>query len=132
MMLNELMKNVAVRRVVRPSRKGIDIRALTQDSRRVEKGTLFVAIPGETQDGHDFVPDAVKRGAAAVVVSRDTGTEVPQFVVTDPRVALADLAARFYGEPSLKMRVAGVTGTNGKTSVTFLVESILKAAGRNP
>ncbi|HEX5037229.1 MAG TPA: UDP-N-acetylmuramoyl-L-alanyl-D-glutamate--2,6-diaminopimelate ligase [bacterium] len=132
MMLNELMKDIAVRRVVRPSRRKLDVQGLTQDSRRVEKDFLFVAIPGEAQDGHDFVPDAVKRGAAAVVVSRDTGAQVPQFVVADPRAALADLSARFYGEPTLAMRVAGVTGTNGKTSVTYLVESILKAAGRSP
>jgi UDP-N-acetylmuramyl-tripeptide synthetase len=132
MMLNQLMKDIAVRRVVHPSRRGIDILGLTQDSRRVEKNFLFVAIPGEKQDGHDFVSDAVKRGASAVVVSRTTEAAVPQFVVKDPRVALADLAAHFYGEPSLKMRVAGVTGTNGKTSITFLLESILKAAGRKP
>jgi len=137
-MLQELMKIVRVKRVIGPLKGpgpgGVKIRGVTQDSRKVGKGFLFVAIPGEKLDGHDFVADAVKRGAVAAVVKRKTSPEgsVPQFVVADPRAALADLAARFYGEPSLKMRVAGVTGTNGKTSVTYLAESILKAAGRKP
>lgn len=134
MMLTELMKNVRVQRVHGPKVGHVDIRGLTQDSRKVEKGYLFVAIPGEKLDGHDYIPDAVVKGASAVVVSHRTEPvpSVPQFVVRDPRSALADLAARFYGEPSLKMRVGGVTGTNGKTSVTYLVESILKEAGRHP
>jgi UDP-N-acetylmuramoyl-L-alanyl-D-glutamate--2,6-diaminopimelate ligase len=132
-MLQELMKTVRVKRVLGPL-KAAKVRGVTQDSRKVEKGFLFVAISGGKLDGHDFVTDAVARGAIAAVVRRNAHPEgkVPQFVVTDPRAALADLAARFYGEPSLKMRVAGVTGTNGKTSVTYLLESILKAAGRKP
>ncbi|HSA60525.1 MAG TPA: UDP-N-acetylmuramoyl-L-alanyl-D-glutamate--2,6-diaminopimelate ligase [bacterium] len=132
-MLQELMKTIRVKRVIGPL-KGAKVRGVTQDSRKVEKGFLFVAIPGEKLDGHDFVADAVKQGAIAAVVRRNADPQgsVPQFVVADPRAALADLAARFYGEPSLKLRVAGVTGTNGKTSVTYLLESILNVAGRKP
>jgi len=131
-MLQELMKAIPVKRVEGGFGPRVAISGVTQDSRRVEKGFLFVAIPGEKQDGHDFVADAVKKGASAVVAVRRTGAEVPQLIVKDSRSALADLAAKFYGEPSLKMRVAGVTGTNGKTSITYLLESILNEAGRKP
>lgn len=131
-MLQELMKGIPVKRVEGGLGARVDISGLTQDSRKVEKGFLFVAIPGEKQDGHDFVSDAVKKGASAVVAVRRTKAGVPEFIVKDSRAALADLASRFYGEPSLKMHVAGVTGTNGKTSVTYLLESILRAAGRKP
>ncbi len=111
-----------------------EILGLTPDSRRVRDGWLFVAIPGEKNDGHDFLRNAEAAGARAAVISRDVdGTyAMPLWKVRDSRKALSDLAARYYGEPSLKMRVAGVTGTNGKTSVTYLLEAILKAAGRTP
>ncbi len=133
MMLQQLIKNIPVEEVAGAlGRK--NIRGVTQDSRQVKKGFLFVAVPGHEQDGHRFIPDAVRNGAAAVVISQapQAFLKIPQIQVEDSRKVLADLAARFYGEPSLKMRVIGITGTNGKTSVTFLLESILKAAGRKP
>ncbi len=113
---------------------GTDIFEITPDSRKAKPGALFVAIPGTALDGHDFIGAAVAKGASAVAVSRpiDPALPVPQVQVDDPRRAMAVLAARLYGDPSSRLRVAGVTGTNGKTSVTYLLEAILRAAGRNP
>ncbi|MEW6358235.1 MAG: UDP-N-acetylmuramoyl-L-alanyl-D-glutamate--2,6-diaminopimelate ligase [Planctomycetota bacterium] len=109
----------------------VEIRGLTSDSRRVEKGFLFVAIRGTVQDGHRYVPDAIRNGAVAVLTEEDI--EVPSHVcrirVPDTRKALASVGCKFYGNPSAKMTVVGVTGTNGKTTTTHLVKSILDASG---
>ena len=135
MMLNKLIQDIPVRDFqCELGELKVDIRGVTHDSRRVEKGFLFVAIEGEEQDGHRFIPDAIQRGAAAVVVSRpvEPPPKIPQLVVDDARRALAAISARFYEHPSLQLRVIGVTGTNGKTTLTYLLESILNEAGRRP
>jgi UDP-N-acetylmuramoyl-L-alanyl-D-glutamate--2,6-diaminopimelate ligase len=107
------------------------IRGITYDSRAVSPGDLFVALRGAQSDGHRFLDQAVALGAAAVLVEAlpdgFAGAAVAQ--VADSRRALAPIAARFYGEPAEELRLIGVTGTNGKTSTTFLIESILQAAG---
>src|SRR3954451_1880658 len=107
----------------------VEIGGLAYDNRAVEPGTLFFCVPGFTRDGHDFAPDAVKRGAAALVVQRPLDLGVPEVRVTDVRAAMADVAARFYGDPTRELKVAGITGTNGKTTTTFLIRSILESAG---
>jgi UDP-N-acetylmuramoyl-L-alanyl-D-glutamate--2,6-diaminopimelate ligase len=107
----------------------VRITGLAFDNRLVEPGTLFFCVPGFTQDGHDFAPDAVARGAAALVVTRPLGLGVPEIVVKDARAAMASAAARFHGDPTARLRVIGVTGTNGKTTTTFLVRDLLEAAG---
>ncbi len=99
------------------------------DSRQVEPHTGFVAIVGEISDGHDFVPLALEAGAAAVVVEREMTTDSPQLVVSDTRRALPRLAAAVHGNPSRAFPLVGVTGTNGKTTVTHLLESIARSAG---
>ena len=101
------------------------------DSRRAAPASLFVAIRGADHDGHDFVDDAVANGAVAVITERPTDAEVPQLVVGDTRRALATAAAMVHGHPSRSMAVIGVTGTNGKTTVTHMVEAIGRAAGRS-
>jgi UDP-N-acetylmuramoyl-L-alanyl-D-glutamate--2,6-diaminopimelate ligase len=109
------------------------IRGICHDSRRVAPGDLFVALRGSAADGHAFLAEAARLGAAAFVVEKPPAAESadrPLVVVTDTRRALAPLAARFYGDPADELTLIGVTGTNGKTSTTFLVESILAAAGR--
>jgi UDP-N-acetylmuramoyl-L-alanyl-D-glutamate--2,6-diaminopimelate ligase len=104
---------------------------LAHDSRTVRPGDLFAAIRGFTDDGHRHAPDAVRRGAAVLLVERPlSGLTVPQLVVPDTRRAFALAAAAFYRHPSRSLRVCGVTGTNGKTTTTFLVDAILRRAGR--
>src|ERR671929_87054 len=106
------------------------VSSLAYDNRLVTPGTLFFCVPGFKADGHDFAPDAVKRGAAALVVERPLGLGVPEVQVEDVRAAMAEAAARFHGDPTASLPVVGVTGTNGKTTTAFLVRSLLEAAGR--
>src|SRR5829696_5017001 len=108
----------------------VEVVALAYDNRAVVPGTLFFCVPGFTRDGHDFAPDAVARGAAALVVQRPLGLGVPELQVDDVRSAMAVAAARFYGDPTARLPVIGITGTNGKTTKAFLVRSPLEAAGR--
>jgi len=107
----------------------VEISGLALSSRRVVPGTLFFCVPGFTSDGHDFAPDAVKRGAVALVCDRPLGLGVPEVVVDDVRAAMGPVAAGFYGDPTAQLRVVGITGTNGKTTTAFLVRDVLEAAG---
>ncbi len=108
----------------------IPIRKVTADSRQVEAGTLFVACRGGSADGHDFIPDAVRRGAAAVVGERAlAGLSVPYFRVENARRSLAHLSAAFYGFPARRLTMIGVTGTDGKTTTCNLLYRILLVAG---
>src|SRR3954468_17230812 len=108
----------------------VEVTALAYDNRLVEPGTLFFCVPGFTRDGHDFAPDAVARGAAALVVERPLGLGVPEVRVEDVRAAMAPAAARLHGDPTATLRAVGITGTNGKTTTAFLVRGLLEAAGR--
>jgi len=107
----------------------VDVADLAYDSRKVGPGTLFFCVPGEKSDGHDFASAAVEGGAVGLVVERELDLGVPQVVVADARAAMAPLAARFFGDPTAELRVAGITGTNGKTTTAFLLREILEAAG---
>jgi len=102
------------------------------DSRDAGPGSLFVAIPGSNVDGHDYAARAVAAGAVALVVERPLELDVPQLVVDSARRALPVVAAEVHGNPSEALTVVGVTGTNGKTTVTYMLESITRAAGRIP
>ena len=113
-----------------PDAAGIEVSSLAYDNRSVTPGTLFFCVPGFTRDGHEFAPDAVARGAAALVVQRALELPVPQVRVADVRAAMAPAAAAFYGHPTRQLQVAGVTGTNGKTTTAFLMRSLLEADGR--
>jgi len=107
----------------------IDVRGIAYDSRRVQPGTVFVAVPGFHRDGHDFARDAVARGAVAIVAERPLDVSVPVAVVPDARAALADLAAEFFDHPTRRLRLVAVTGTDGKTTTVHLVSDVLEAAG---
>jgi UDP-N-acetylmuramoyl-L-alanyl-D-glutamate--2,6-diaminopimelate ligase len=111
-----------------------EVQAVAHDSRKVVPGTLFVAVRGFHADGHRFIPQAVRQGAIAVVAEEggDTGPSggAPVIHVPDSRRALARLAANFYGYPSRRIRVVGITGTKGKTTTSYLVKSVIEAAGR--
>ncbi len=108
----------------------VEIGGLAYDNRAATAGTLFFCVPGFTRDGHEFAADAVARGAAALVVERPLGLGVPEVVVADVRAAMAGAAARFYGDPTAELTVAGVTGTNGKTTSAFLIRALLEASKR--
>ncbi len=107
----------------------VDIAEIAYDSREVAPGALFFCVSGLMHDGHDFLPSAIDRGAVAAVVERPLDVDVPQVVVSSVREALAPMAARFYGDPTAKLMLVGVTGTNGKTTTTFILDSILRRAG---
>ena len=113
-----------------------EISRITADSRRVEPGTLFVAVRGLRQDGHEFADEVFKKGAVMMIGERpapiqtpNNDVALPYLQVPNSQLALAHLAAQFYGFPSNSLLVIGVTGTSGKTTTTYLIESILKAAG---
>src|SRR5437867_6434317 len=107
----------------------LDVRAIAYDSRRAAPGSLFVAVEGFHRDGHEFVADAVKQGAVAVVAQRKVRTTVPVAVVADSRAALADLAAEVFEHPTRKLKLVAVTGTDGKTTTVHLVSDVLEAGG---
>ncbi len=113
---------------------GVEITGLAYDSRQVKAGYLFVALKGNTQDGHDYLGDAVQRGAGALVVEAFSGipASIAALRVPNSREALSKLAARFYAEPAAGLSLTGITGTNGKTTTSYLLESILRAAGAKP
>src|SRR4051794_2702670 len=106
------------------------VTSLTFDNRLVGPGTLFFCVPGFTRDGHDFAPDAIARGASALVVQRPLDLGVPEVRVDDVRAAMAPAAARLHGDPTRALRAVGITGTNGKTTTAYLVRGLLEAAGR--
>src|SRR6266540_2906066 len=110
----------------------VEIRDLVYDARTVEPGALFFCVPGTRADGHDFAGGAVARGAVALVVEQPLDLPVPQVVVPDARQAMPIAADEFFGHPTQELTVAGVTGTNGKTTSAFLFYSVLEAAGRRP
>ncbi len=111
----------------------VQITGINHDSRKVTKGDLFIAIRGERADGHEYLMKAAQLGAAALLVeslpSNVDLPDLPVVMVDDTRAAMARVAARFYGNPSMELALIGITGTNGKTSLTFLIEGIITAAG---
>ncbi len=108
----------------------LEISGLAYSSQSVTPGTLFFCVPGFKSDGHDFAPDAVERGAVALVCQRPLDLGVPEVLVDDVRAAMGPAAARFYGDPTAELDVVGVTGTNGKTTTAFLVRHLVEADGR--
>ena len=107
------------------------ITSVTDDSRSVSPGSLFVAVKGERVDGHKYVGQAIKAGAAAIVGQDSVErASVPFVQVTDSRKALGLIGSRFYGDPSAQLAMIGVTGTNGKTTTTYLCKALLENIGR--
>lgn len=113
-----------------PALAGTEISDLAYSSRDAAPGGLFFCVKGFASDGHDFAADAVHNGAAALVCERPLGLGVPEHIVEDARAAMPAIAAEFFGHPSREIDVIGVTGTNGKTTVAYLVRQIMQHAGR--
>jgi UDP-N-acetylmuramoyl-L-alanyl-D-glutamate--2,6-diaminopimelate ligase len=128
MQLSELIAGIPARLY---NMKDVDIGSIEFDSQKISRGSLFIAVKGEKHDGHNYIDDAERNGAVAVVTQTKTKTELPQVVVQDSRVIMRRLAIRFYGAFDDLTKI-GITGTNGKTTTAFLIHSVLSQAGRNP
>jgi len=132
MQLKTLLAAIPVREIIGPADRAVE--SIAYDSRRVQRDALFVALRGEKSDGHDFIGQAIEKGATVILAERAenptaAGRGTTCVVVENTRTAMADLAARFYNYPARKLKLAGVTGTNGKTTTTFLIKHICEKAG---
>lgn len=138
MRLSRLISAVSARRATADPTRAVgnavsgadpDIRSIHYHSATVRPGGLFVAVPGLAADGHNYIANAVQQGAAAVIAQRSAAAGVPVILVDNSRTALAETAALFHGHPSRRLFITGVTGTNGKTTTTYLLESMLAGGG---
>src|SRR5213595_722130 len=128
MQLKTLLSATPVRQVFGSVDRPVE--NIAYDSRRVQRHTMFVALRGERTDGHQFIGHAIDKGASVIVAEREQkDPRVTSLLVENTRTALADLSATFYGHPARKLKVAAVTGTNGKTTTTFLIKHICEKAG---
>jgi UDP-N-acetylmuramoyl-L-alanyl-D-glutamate--2,6-diaminopimelate ligase len=128
MQLKTLLTAISVRQIIGQPDRAVE--SIAYDSRRVQRNGLFVALRGEKFDGHDFIEQAIEKGASVIVAEREQKYPRATCVaVENTRTALADLSAAFYGYPARKLKLAGVTGTNGKTTTTFLIQYICEKAG---
>lgn len=126
--LRNLIKNLSTKKVA--GDLSLKIRGISYNSQKVKKNDLFVAISGFRQDGHKYIRQAIRKGACAIVAERNGDYQAPaKILVPDSRLSLAQLSNRFFNYPSQKLKVIGVTGTNGKTTTTYLIKSILEEAG---
>ncbi|MCJ8011368.1 UDP-N-acetylmuramoyl-L-alanyl-D-glutamate--2,6-diaminopimelate ligase [Paenibacillus sp. KQZ6P-2] len=127
MKLNELASTLTIAQITGSG--DITITGLQTDSRKVAPGDLFICLPGHTVDGHDYAAQAAEKGAAALVVERRLDIDLPQVIVKDSRYAMAVMSDAFFGSPSSHMKMIGVTGTNGKTTTTYLIEKMMNDHG---
>ena len=125
MKLSEIMKGIDII----GSYSDTDVLDVTQDSRLVKQGSLFVCVKGNTFDGHSVAREMIEKGAAAVVTERDLGLD-KQVMVSDTRAVFSSVCANFFGNPADKLKLIGLTGTNGKTTTTFLIKQILENTGK--
>ncbi len=127
MKLSELIKDVDV--VEKYNFDDVEVTGINYNSKTTQKGDIFVCLRGEHVDGHNFAADAVKKGAAAVMCETKLDLPVPQIIVNSAEQSIAGLANQFYASPSKELNMIGVTGTNGKTTVTHLVQRIMESSG---
>lgn len=127
MNLENLIKNLEAKVI---GETNLDILDITYNSKKVKKGSLFVCLCGENSDGHDFAKDAERNGAAAILCEKQVQVNIPQIVVSSTRKALSKVFSCFYDNPQNKLKIIGLTGTNGKTTTSFLIKSILEESGK--
>src|SRR5437016_2448372 len=128
MQLKTLLATIPVREIIGPVDRAVE--SIAYDSRRVQRDGLFMALRGEKSDGHDFIDQAIEKGATVILAERaEKNSRATCVIVENTRSAMADLSARFYNYPARKLKLAGVTGTNGKTTTTFLIKHICEKAG---
>ena len=128
MQLKTLLAATPIREIIGPVDRAVE--SIAYDSRRVQRDGLFVALRGEKSDGHDFIGQAVEKGATVIVAERaEKHPRATSVVVENTRSAMADLSARFFNFPARKLKLAAITGTNGKTTTTFLIKHICEKAG---
>ena len=128
MQLKTLLAAIPVREIIGPADRAVE--SIAYDSRRVQRDGLFVAVRGEKSDGHDFIGQAIEKGATVIVTERaEKNSRATCIVVENTRLAMASLSARFFNYPARRLKLAGVTGTNGKTTTTFLIKHICEKAG---
>src|SRR5947209_15737128 len=128
MQLKTLASAIPIRQLIGTLDRTVE--SIAYDSRRVQKNGLFVALRGEKNDGHEFIGQAIENGASVIVAEREEkNPRATCRLVENTRTALADLAATFYGLPARRLKLAAVTGTNGKTTTTFLIKHICEKAG---
>ena len=108
----------------------VEVGELQYNSRKVKAGDVFCCIVGTFADGHAYAAQAVEQGAAALVVERELPLAVPQVLVPNTRIAMAEMAAGYYGYPAKDMTIIGITGTNGKTSTTYMLKAIAERMGK--
>ncbi len=127
MILSKVLADIAVEKIC--CDKSVDITGIAYDSRAVKPGNLFVAITGYKTDGHKYIDAAVKAGAAAVVCEHEPEEDVPYVLVKNSRQVLAQSSANFFNHPEKELKIIGITGTNGKTTTTYLIKAVLESAG---
>ena len=130
MKLDELIEHLDYKDLI--NFKNVEISGISYNSKTTKKGDIFVCLTGEYTDGHKYAKDAVENGAAALLVERklDADKKIPQVVVSSTRHKIADIADRFYSSPSRGINLIGITGTNGKTTVTHLIQKIYEENGQ--
>ena len=126
MKLSKLIENIEVKKII--NNKDVEVKGISYNSKTIQNGEIFVCLKGEHSDGHEFAKMAVEKGACALYCEKELDFDIPQIIVESTRHQIADLAAAFYEYPSKKINLVGVTGTNGKTTVTHLIQRIVEDA----
>ena len=127
MLLSKLIENTGFKLI--NSSGDIEINHIEYDSRRVKEGDVFACVVGTFKDGHEYAENACRNGASALIVERELPFSVPQIIAPNSRRAMAQLAAKLYDYPAKQLRIVGVTGTNGKTTTTYMIKSIAEKCG---